>query len=274
MIRHTTCFVAIYSIYKDCYLEPFFVVDCPAFNCPNNCLSTSNMQLLSMLFLVSVQLLVSNAQAVVSVCQIMPIVANNINNLVPCGYGSLTFGCVCCGGETGCLSPIETCTVDPNSHIHYCVRSPGYTIPPSCAAQGLATCGNYCLPIGGSCCPSKTQYCPAGSSCDSQNKCVENSPLPTPSTKSTTTSTSTTSAKIATSLTTTIGNQATLLSSESIAGTTSSASIKSTPSLTTEKGTQVTGSSSGSLLGTTTTHTSAIGTSAGPQTVSSVCTFP
>jgi hypothetical protein len=144
------------------------------------------MQLLRLLFLASVQVWVSNAQAVVSVCQIMDITPNSINGLVQCGSGSLTFGCVCCGGpqgDVGCLSPIETCTMGVLDY--YCVKSPGYTTT-SCASEGLANCGTVCMPIGGSCCPSGIQYCPAGFSCDSQNMCVENSQVPTPTTKSTT----------------------------------------------------------------------------------------
>ena len=198
------------------------------------------MQVLRLLFLASVQLWVSNAQAVVSVCQIMPITANNINGLIPCGYGSLTFGCVCCGGRggnVGCLSPIETCTMGVLDY--YCVKSPGYTTT-SCASEGLANCGTVCMPIGGSCCPSGIQYCPAGFSCDSQNMCVENSQVPTPTTKS----------------------------------TTAYASTKSTTSLTTTKGNQVTVSNSGSPAGTTTAHTSTTGSVAGSVTVSSADTLP
>jgi len=133
------------------------------------------MQLLPLFFLASVQLWVSNAQAVVSVCQIMPITPNDINGLIQCGSGSLTSGCVCCGGphgDVGCLSPIETCTM--GSYDYYCVESPGYTTT-SCASEGWANCGTVCMPIGGSCCPSGIQYCPVGFSCDSQNICVENS---------------------------------------------------------------------------------------------------
>jgi len=198
------------------------------------------MQLLRLLFLASVQLWVSNAQAVVSVCQIMDITPNSINGLIQCGYGSLTFGCVCCGGpqgDVGCLSPVETCTMGVLDY--YCVKSPGYTTT-TCASAGLANCGTGCMPIGASCCPNGIDNCSVGFSCDSQNLCVASSPLPTPTTESTTTSTST----------------------------------KSTTSLTTTNGNQVTVSNNGSPAGTTTAHTSTTASVAGSSTVSSSGTWP
>ena len=137
------------------------------------------MQLLRLLFLASVQLWVSNAQGVVSNCQIMNIAPNDINGFAQCGYGSLSAGCVCCGGPQGdvaCLSPIETCTMGISDY--YCVESPGYTTS-SCASRCQVTCGTICMPVGGSCCPSGIQYCPVGFSCDSQNNCIENSSPPT-----------------------------------------------------------------------------------------------
>ena len=196
------------------------------------------MQLLRLLFLAPLQLWLSNAQAVVSECQILDITPNSINGLVKCGYGSLTSGCVCCGGPQGdvdCMSLIETCTL--GSRDYYCMESPGYTTT-SCAFEGSTSCGTICMPIGGSCCPSGTQYCPVGFSCDSQNMCVDNSPLSTPTAKSTTTSIST----------------------------------KSTTSLTTTKGNQITSSNGGSPAGTTTAHTSTTISLAGSQTVSSAVT--
>ena len=141
------------------------------------------MRLLRLLFLASAQLWVSNAQAVVSVCQIMDIPPTDINGLAQCGYGSLTAGCVCCGGPQGdvaCLSPIETCTLGTTDW--YCVESPGYTTS-SCASYGWVICGTVCMPVGGSCCPSGIQYCPVGFSCDSQNMCVESSSPPTSTTE-------------------------------------------------------------------------------------------
>ena len=203
------------------------------------------MQLLRLLFLASVQVWVSNAQAVVSVCQIMDITPNSINGLIQCGYGSLTFGCVCCGGpqgDVGCLSPIETCTM--GALDYYCVKSPGYTTT-TCASAGLANCGTGCMPIGASCCPNGIDNCSVGFSCDSQNLCVASSPLPTPTTESTTTATSTTST-----------------------------STKSTTSLTTTNGNQVTVSNNGSPAGTTTAHTSTTASVAGSSTVSSSGTWP
>jgi len=137
------------------------------------------MQLLRLLFLASVQLWVSNAQGVVSNCQIMNIAPNDINGFAQCGYGSLSAGCVCCGGPQGdvaCQSPTETCTMGISDY--YCVESPGYTTS-SCASSGQVTCGTICMPVGGSCCPSGIQYCLVGFSCDSQNNCIENSSPPT-----------------------------------------------------------------------------------------------
>jgi hypothetical protein len=55
--------------------------------------------------------------------------------------------------------------------------------PPSCAAQGMASCGPMCIPVGDDCCALDGLHCPAGQTCfnlggssddDSAWSCVQN----------------------------------------------------------------------------------------------------
>jgi hypothetical protein len=124
------------------------------------------MQLLLLIFLVSVQVLTSNAQ-----CIILPITPTDINGLTPCGSGSLTSGCDCCrGGQVACQHLIQECTPGLLGYNYYCTNNPAYVS--SCASQDMVNCGNGCMPSGATCCPDQAGWCAAGRSCGTVSNCI------------------------------------------------------------------------------------------------------
>ena len=96
----------------------------------------------------------------------------SLNGLAPCGYGSLTAGCVCCpnaDGKTACLSLIQKC-VPGLDDGYICVNNSEYTS--SCASGGLANCGTGCMPSGATCCSGQNDWFPAGYRCGTTFDCI------------------------------------------------------------------------------------------------------
>jgi hypothetical protein len=80
------------------------------------------MQLLLLIFLVSAQVLTSNAE-----CMILDITPTDTNDLTPCGIGSLTSGCYCCpGGQVACQELTQECTPGLLGDNYYCTENPAF----------------------------------------------------------------------------------------------------------------------------------------------------
>ena len=123
------------------------------------------MQLLPLIFLVSVYVLTSNAE-----CYILPITPTEYNGLTPCGDGGLIAGCDCCpDGQTACLNTVQVCALEGTSYI--CENESGS----NCASQGLADCGSGCMLSSATCCPGQEVWCPAGYYCGANSNCFSDS---------------------------------------------------------------------------------------------------